>query len=226
MEEITSKDQEAGLIKELEQAIPMMTNARDKEFAASMVSQYHKKGSLSMKQWPWVGKLIQHAICPEPEPAKMLVQVGDMNGLIKMFSVAQKHLKYPKITLKTETGVRVQLSVAGEKSKYKGQINVTDGGGFQSGTWYGRVDLNGVWEPSRNVDMNKMADISKLLMEMSINPAETAIKYGQLTGKCCFCNTELTHDKSTAVGFGETCAKHFGLHDQWKAATKVLGGAA
>lgn len=38
-----------------------------------------------------------------------------------------------------------------------------------------------------------------------------AALHGKMTGKCCFCNSPLIDQKSTDVGYGPVCAKHYGL---------------
>ena len=43
------------------------------------------------------------------------------------------------------------------------------------------------------------------------NPQEFAKKHGALSGKCCFCNKELTNEISTKNGYGPTCAGNYGL---------------
>ena len=53
--------------------------------------------------------------------------------------------------------------------------------------------------------------ISARLKEFAASPAKIAADHDRLTGRCCFCNTVLSNDKSTAVGYGETCANHYGL---------------
>jgi hypothetical protein len=73
------------------------------------------------------------------------------------------------------------------------------------------VDPEGNFFPIRSVQPDLKSELTYLLRQLARHPAETAAKHGQLTGKCCFCNTALTDEKSTAVGYGPTCAKHYHL---------------
>ena len=45
-------------------------------------------------------------------------------------------------------------------------------------------------------------ELSKLLGKLAMNPARVAADYGKLSGNCCFCNSKLTDEKSTSVGYG------------------------
>ena len=50
-----------------------------------------------------------------------------------------------------------------------------------------------------------------ILAQLATQPAQLAAKHGKLTGHCCFCNSELSDEKSTNVGYGPVCAKRWGL---------------
>ena len=53
--------------------------------------------------------------------------------------------------------------------------------------------------------------ITDLLTRFAADPAKVASEHGALTGSCCFCNKALKDERSTQVGYGSTCAKHYGL---------------
>ena len=63
-------------------------------------------------------------------------------------------------------------------------------------------------------------ELVKILKSLAKNPAAVVASHGKLTGHCAFCNLELSDPRSKAAGFGEICAKKFGLHDQWRTATQ------
>lgn len=178
------------------------------DFATSLLGQLKRKGKLSDKQWEWVDRLADMAqgipdfTKPEPE------QVGTLGGLISMFENAAQKLKYPAIVLQTTSGEEVRLSRAGTGSKNPGCIYVKTP---MSIGYAGKVDPEGNFFPVRAVEDSLKSELAYLLREMARHPAETAAKHGKLTGKCCFCNTSLTDEKSTAVGYGPTCAKHYNL---------------
>jgi hypothetical protein len=144
-------------------------------------------------------------------------QILNARGTFALFEQAIAHaLKYPKIRLQTADGRPVVLSRAGSKSKYPGQIMVTDGGPFGANLYFGRIDSEGIFHATNSAS----APVFALLERLSVNPVETASEYGRLTGNCCFCQLPLKDARSTSVGYGPVCAEHFGLEwgKEWRAA--------
>jgi len=198
----------------------------DREFARSLINAHRQyRGNLSPKRQFHFDKFLKLVDNPNPLADKSVkVNVGSFDGVIGLFRKAQEHLKFPKIRLQLEDGSPIVLSVAGPNSRAPGTVNITDGGSFGSNTWYGRVEPNGNWSPSRDVDARRMDDLGELLEALSKKPAETAAHYGRLTGRCCFCHLKLSDDRSTAMGYGETCADHYGLPWGEKRHTFVKAG--
>jgi uncharacterized protein DUF6011 len=138
----------------------------------------------------------------------------NVGGIMALFAKALQHLKHPKIRLSTLNRQNVALSIAGQRSKFMGQIMVTDGERFGINKYFGRIDQHGEWHPAQQQtpDIFKvLPDVVELLRKLSEDPAGTAAAYGRLTGNCCFCNLPLTDQRSTDVGYGPVCAKHFSL---------------
>jgi hypothetical protein len=73
--------------------------------------------------------------------------------------------------------------------------------------WFGRVLVSGQYEPSQKAP----AGVATALRELAADPVKVATEHGKLTGRCCFCNIKLKDERSTAVGYGQICADHFGL---------------
>lgn len=187
-------------------------NTKDQSFATSLLSQLESKGKLSDKQWYWVEVLAERTeTAGVPDFTKEQVQVGALHGLVALFNTAGAHLKHPKIRLKTEAGRSLQLSVAGPASKAPGTINLTDGRPYGDNTWYGRVTVEGQYEPRSGLAEDVKNDLTAILTALSRHPAQTAAAYGKLTGNCCLCKSSLSDEKSTAVGYGPVCAKRWGL---------------
>lgn len=171
------------------------------DFPVSLIEQYERKGYLSHKQWYWVDRLAT------PRPVE---QLPSFAGVLELFARAREHLKYPKIALRLgEQPIR--LHVAGERSRYAGSVQITDGTGF-GGKYFGRVDPNGVATLSnRFLPGESKAGLVALLSELAARPAEVAAEYGRLTGNCCFCSRALSDERSTEVGYGPICAENYGL---------------
>lgn len=138
-------------------------------------------------------------------PVARQVNIGGVFSLFEQ-AIANK-LKYPKIRLQTRTGSPVVLARAGVKSKYTGQVLITDGAPFGSNIYFGRVGMDGVFYPSQV----QSPAVIELLERLSADPVAVASEYGRLTGHCCFCELPLKDARSTAVGYGPVCAEKFGL---------------
>lgn len=161
---------------------------------------------------------IQNATPIETSP-KMLGS-GPLYGLIELFATASKNLKYPAFVLNLPddgtsmnagfAATVIRLTRAGPKAKHPGSINVVR---KNDDTFLGRIHVDGTFEEAPWLDQ-KVVLKSQLLMRlngMATAPASTAASYGKLTGKCCFCASELSDPKSTAIGYGKKCAQHYGL---------------
>ncbi len=193
-------------IDSLRDALPKLAG-RDLEFAQSLIDQWAKRG-LSEKQKPWVTRLIERATKPAPEP----MQIGAIEPIVALIQQAKSKLKWPSILL-GDSDTQMRVSVAGSMSKCPGAINVTsidrDADGRR--TWFGRIHPTGQYEPAMKLSKAETDKIGALLVCFAEDPAGVAASYGHRTGHCCFCNLKLDDERSTAVGYGKTCAKNWGM---------------
>jgi len=162
-----------------------------------------------------------------PRAAAATVAVGSLDGIIALFDKAAARLKFPAVVLavRGSTGLDgIRVSRAGSRSKAPGSLNVTSAQRDESEygrTWYGRVTLDGQFQPSRDC----VPAIAEAIKAFAANPAKVASEYGKvkrlqvqqedgsykMVGQCCFCMKALTDERSTAVGYGKICAGHYGL---------------
>ena len=133
---------------------------------------------------------------------------NDFSSIVKMMHAAKEHIQYPKIRLETLNGSPIVLHVAGDKSKYRGQIMITDGGRYGDNTYYGRIDLSGTLQPSSSTWTKEIRGIIEHLAE---DPEASLTQYGQMTGSCACCGRTLTNPASIERGIGPICAGRFGL---------------
>jgi len=163
---------------------------------------------------------------PAPQAA-----VGDLGGVLALFAKAKTHLKRPAILLSVpEADTSIRLTIAGERAKVPGSLTVTTGEytttndyGEPARAWLGRVTVEGVYQPSREANGRTDA-IVRRLGELARDPAKVAAEHGKLTGRCCFCNRALSDERSTAVGYGQTCAEHYGV--AWGSKPATFAGEA
>ena len=178
------------------------------DFAVSLArafTQGHPKygRGLSSNQWKWVHKLVHDK---ENVPAMPSVHLGSAKELSALFDGAAEKIKYPKLTFELPDGRPLRLSRAGARAKFPYSINVTDGGSYGENVWYGRI-VHGEFQMSRNAD----DEVLEFLQGLAENPTEFGKTYGKKSGNCCFCNKQLTQEKSVKAGYGQTCDKNWGL---------------
>lgn len=175
----------------------------DAGFAQSLAGDLRTWGRLSDKQLQWVDTLTQRATAPAPLPTQQV----NVQKIQDLFALAGQKLRRVKVALQAASGQKVVFAKAGPSSKYAGQILITDGGPFGANKFFGRIDTSGDFYATRSAG----PDVQALVTEFADSPAETAGKYGRLTGGCSFCNHKLDDGRSLEVGYGPICAKRFGL---------------
>ena len=176
---------------------------RDKSFALDLI-QKGKKYGLSEKQMYWVDVLINKVANPEEKkPAEKI----DVSGIISLLTKAGEKLKHPKVRLVTESGQKVVLKIAGERSKYVGSVMVTDGGPFGANVYYGNISPEGEFNPSSKIT----DEVTAILKMFAVDPAGTGAMIGKKFGHCCFCSRQLDSKESLAVGYGSVCADKYSL---------------
>lgn len=193
----------------------------DRRFGESLFSAAFRGRGLSEKQAEWVHKLVARASAPAPKPAAAPTTLAPtVAGVFALFTTARsKGLQHPKIRLETPDHQRVVLAQAGGKSRYAGQVMVTDGRPFGENTFFGRIDERGQLFASRAMT----PAVHALLACLAANPAQVAKLYGQHTGNCCFCGRHLETAESVSSGYGPICAEKFGL--PWERAEGFSGNS-
>jgi hypothetical protein len=211
-----TKENLPQLIEELDAVIGELPEKGflNRGFADSLINGkygFRKRGFLSEKQMPYIGKLLRAAVLgPQEQPKE---NAGAMTGLVEFFNKAKEHLKYPKISVEVD-GYPFRLSLAGPQAKRPGWITLTDGGPYGANQWYGRVSPEGVWEQPYNMNDDVRIVLLRVLHQFSKDAAAAATKYGHLSGNCCFCNTPIGEgddQRSVEAGYGPQCAKNYNL---------------
>ena len=199
----TTKEIESGLsdaqaIGKL--AMQMIDGGSD--FARDLVVKHNKYG-LSPKQWVWV-----HILAVEQEArAARTADAPVFSQVLAFMQAAKANLKYPKVAFTTDDGQDVQLSVAGDRARAPGSVNITDGGPFGENEYFGKIGTNGV------ADLRDACpeSVRQLIDDLNNDAVGVIADRGRRSGTCCCCGKTLTHDDSIAVGYGPTCASNFGL---------------
>lgn len=146
---------------------------------------------------------------PAPAPVAAPV-VYAYQSIHQMLTKASAKLKHPRIFFDhKDGGCAIEFKLAGPKSKYNGDVLVTDGGPYGSSLWFGTINKQGAW--IRSAKVKGLPEVEQFVTAFAKSPAEFAAAYGKTTGRCCFCHKELSTPESLAVGYGPVCAEHHEL---------------
>lgn len=191
-------------LKDLQKVYPELPK-RQQSFAASLLSQYYEKGSLSNKQWHHVPSLV--GIVQNREPI-----YGSFKAILVMFRIAAsndngKALKRPKVRLITSEDTYVTLVFNPEETS---EVLVYTGGYSSHGKrlFAGWIHEDNIvpYAPDRMTE-----DVKLLLQEFSLDPQRTALAMAKKLGVCMYCNSTLTDEVSKEHGYGPVCAANWGL---------------
>jgi len=115
---------------------------------------------------------------------------------------------WPKVKLAFNDNPLV-FTVAGDRARAPGAINLTDGGSYGQNKWYGRINTDGRFTPAeaaRNLSAGDKAELWAILDRLRTGDAEQVFaEYGKRFGVCCMCGRELTNESSVAAGIGPIC---------------------
>jgi hypothetical protein len=168
-----------------------------KQGASAFERDLAGKARLSVKQIAWVQILAGWATQPKTE----IASEGAFPGILALLNTARDAgKKFPKIKLDV-SGKRVVLAL-----NRVGKVNVTDGRAYGSNLFYGAIQADGGFRPSRVA-----GSIMDTLTALEADPQRVASQHGIATGECCFCARDLTTRESRSVGYGPICAGKFGL---------------
>lgn len=199
-------DARTQLLDALEE-VPCPLSGRDADFAQSLCEQSYRR-ELSDKQKPHFWRLWAKALGVAPAtPAPVPVNATGIEALLRS---AGSRLKYPAVKLRTEAGTYLRVSIAGNRSNNPGAINIVGEGTYPDRPFYGWIK-DGAYVPHHNVQDFAATAIGAALQAFAADPAGIASAYGKRTGACCFCSRRLDDARSVEVGYGPTCADHYGL---------------
>jgi hypothetical protein len=171
------------------------------EFMSSLYSQVRNRGinGISEAQRAWVHYFAgRHDVAEEV--GKMPVEV-DGTLIKKFFDEVQAKGSKPVVHIRVE-GRDIKLSPAKESSKNPGCIYIAAGPDY-----LGKITPDGKYMPTKLL----FDGLAEALVEFCKSPKEYAVKYGKITGRCCFCGLVLETRASIWNGFGPVCSEKWGL---------------
>lgn len=153
--------------------------------------------------WDKTTRATTHAEPCAPVPEQMDIVLDGAPIAAFLGRAKARGLKFPKARFLAPDGQsELRLSVAGDRSRVPGAINVVVGT-----EWRGRVRPDGTLDGALALDATLVATLRRIALE----PAQCAKEYGALMGRCSFCNLTLTDEGSVGVGYGSRCAEKYGL---------------
>ncbi len=163
-------------------------------FAASLVEQYNKRGSLSEKQTGAAVAMLMKIAARKAERDN--APELDLSNIISMFSKAHEAIKTPKFRYED-----LVISRAPDNGANAGALYVK-----VDGEYAGKVK-EGKWFGLRTAPQDTLSK----LQQIAESPLSSAVAYGRKTGNCACCGRELTKHESIERGIGPICAERFGL---------------
>ena len=183
------KEENPGLIEALKELTSWNS------FAASLVEQFNKRGSLSEKQ---TGAAVAMLMKVKANKSKnsIMGQSVDLGNVVAMFNKAHEAIKTPKfrfedlvISRAPDTGANAGALYVKVDGEYAGKV--------KEGQWFGL--------------RTAPQDTLSKLQQIAESPLGSAVAYGRKTGNCACCGRELTVHASIERGIGPICAERFGL---------------
>lgn len=172
------------------------------DFAASLVDQHARKGSLSDRQMDAADRMLAKIAAnrAEREANEARAASVDLTPVHEMFARAMESgYKRP-----TYRAAGLVLSLAPLHGRNAGAIYVKDD---ETGDYLGKVTEDLVFRPVRTAPQSAAEALSRIARD----PAHAAVQYGRQTGRCACCGRELTNADSIALGIGPICKDRWGF---------------
>jgi hypothetical protein len=128
-----------------------------------------------------------------------------VSGIVALLDRGATRLKKPRI-LFAVGDLNMRLSIASERARFPGSIDVTTSSGSE---WFGRIHRDGRFEPSGRADTDVTPAIVAALQAFAANPEKVAREYGRRMGACCACGKALVDPVSVYLGYGPICAERY-----------------
>jgi len=183
-----------------------LVDAKDKHFVTSLLNQYATKGILSVKQWPWVEKMMIRAMGVDVSPEGNNKASIEAELLFELFATVKEKIKSPSLLF---------LMGRGESSKpikiypKKSFLNIVLANTYPG--YLATLYSDGQLSFGKYVDDDTQKKLTALMMSICENPTKALAEHGKLMNKCCFCKTTLSDPKSVNHGYGPVCAKNWGM---------------
>jgi hypothetical protein len=201
-------------IAALTAALPNL-DTRSAVFARSLLTQYNSRGTLSVRQWPYVMALVTQANRPAARSLTnddSTLPADGVQVLRERFAYALLRGTRPSVRVPFG-GATYRIAAPSATSSYAGRPVLFV---RRNDVYVGRIEADH-FIAARDVTPDTLGSLRLILRE----PVDTLARIGRSTGTCCYCARELTDPRSVHHGYGPICAGHYGL--PWDADREVVG---
>ena len=192
---IEYKGEAITLVMTDEQAAKIVKTEIKSEFGQKLAAI--NPANLTTGQRFWLHKLAQQS-----QQQEKIEITGLYSSLQTMLARAGERLQKPQVRMLGPEKEELKLYPAAQDSNWKGFLFI-----YLAGQSVGSIDREGKFRPRQNCP----DWVAPALERFAAAPIPTAREYGQLTGRCCFCNRRLTDEISVQQGYGPVCAENYGL---------------
>ena len=175
-------------------------NQDNNSFVMKMAFVYGKNGSLTDPQIEVLKKILREAISNQARAKNQgSISVDKIRELFK--TPLENGLKYPKFTV---GDITLSLPTENSASYNKDAIYVR-----HEDVYVGKI-MDDKFMPL-SLPSTVRLSISDKLMAIAKDPRGEAVGHGHLHGNCSMCRKRLSDERSMKVGYGQTCAKNWGM---------------
>lgn len=178
-------------------------------FVESINRRLYQYGSLTDRQREAIDRIIQDHATPEGgRERQSRVYRQRFPALISFFGYAAISNPRARVTIERPNFRLVIRYVS--RGKNEGGLYLSNGVRANSGEadiYYGKITRTGEFHPSAHCT----DAVVNMILEFEESPKNAAFRYGKRTNRCCFCDQQLTDERSVAAGYGQVCAMHYGL---------------
>lgn len=177
-----------------------------------------EKRNLTAEQKTLLPQLIEQAFEPRQDTISYKSPAAsNLANIHILFDRAEKFRKGGRVAVKSpevhlgvaEIEIRLTRSKAASSTRtiYINAVNVTN--------WLARIPPDNRLEinaaMAARVYKHACEALPSFLETFANAPARVAADYGHRTGRCCFCQRDLSDERSVDVGYGPICAEKWGL---------------
>lgn len=193
-------------IEALRAALARNAMGEDTDFARDLVTAYDR-GTLTYNKSRYLGQLIERLNAP-PIGTMPVARIVELLTRAKASGE-----RYPTLWLQMSDleSTPLRITIAGAGSRTPGVLQLTDGGPFGGGRYFGAITPEDGTLTIKRDGVLLATWLVPLLAKLNEQPAAALAAFGQLTGFCSLCGGPLKAEHDIAAGYMKDCATRYGV---------------